>query len=45
VVAARPDLEKAQATAAGFVGLFGYVAVGRSGIGLGWVAQNYGWTP
>ena len=44
VVALDLTSKKAQATAAGFVGLFGYVG-GRviQGIGLGWIAQNYGW--
>jgi sugar phosphate permease len=44
VVALDLTSKKAQATAAGFVGLFGYVG-GRviQGIGLGWVAQHYGW--
>ena len=36
--------KKAVGTAAGFVGLFGYVG-GRmiQGKGLGWIAQHYGW--
>jgi OPA family glycerol-3-phosphate transporter-like MFS transporter len=44
VVALDLTSKKAQATAAGFVGMFGYVG-GRviQGIGLGWLAQNYGW--
>ncbi|HWX21388.1 MAG TPA: MFS transporter [Candidatus Binatia bacterium] len=44
VVALDLTSKKAQATAAGFVGFFGYVG-GRviQGIGLGWVAQHYGW--
>jgi len=44
VVALDLTSKKAQATAAGFVGFFGYVG-GRviQGIGLGWLAQNYGW--
>jgi OPA family glycerol-3-phosphate transporter-like MFS transporter len=44
VVALDLTSKKAQATAAGFVGCFGYVG-GRviQGIGLGWIAQNYGW--
>jgi len=44
VVALDLTSKKAQATAAGFVGFFGYVG-GRviQGAGLGWLAQNYGW--
>src|SRR6185369_16540949 len=36
--------KKAVGTAAGFVGMFGYVG-GRfiQGKGLGWLAQHYGW--
>jgi OPA family glycerol-3-phosphate transporter-like MFS transporter len=36
--------KKAVGTAAGFVGMFGYVG-GRfiQGKGVGWIAQNYGW--
>lgn len=44
VVALDLTSKKAQATAAGFVGFFGYVG-GRviQGVGLGWIAQHYGW--
>jgi OPA family glycerol-3-phosphate transporter-like MFS transporter len=44
VVALDLTSKKAAATAAGFVGFFGYVG-GRviQGIGLGWLAQHYGW--
>jgi OPA family glycerol-3-phosphate transporter-like MFS transporter len=45
VVALDLTSKKAQATAAGFVGMFGYV-FGRGvvqGVGLGWLAQHYGW--
>ena len=44
VVALDLTSKKAQATAAGFVGFFGYVG-GRviQGAGLGWLAQHYGW--
>lgn len=45
VVALDLTSKKAQATAAGFVGMFGYV-FGRGvvqGLGLGWLAQHYGW--
>jgi len=44
VVALDLTSKKAQATAAGFVGFFGYVG-GRviQGIGIGWIADRYGW--
>ena len=44
VVALDLTSKKAAATAAGFVGFFGYVG-GRvlQGFGLGWIAQHYGW--
>jgi len=44
VVALDLTSKKAAATAAGFVGFFGYVG-GRviQGIGLGFIAQYYGW--
>jgi len=35
--------KKAVGTAAGFVGLFGYIGRVIQGKGLGWVAQHYGW--
>jgi len=37
--------KKAVGTAAGFVGLFGYVGRVIQGKGLGWIAQHYGWDP
>ncbi len=37
--------KKALATAAGFVGLFGYAGRVIQGKHLGWVAQHYGWDP
>jgi OPA family glycerol-3-phosphate transporter-like MFS transporter len=44
VVALDLTSKKAQATAAGFVGMFGYVG-GRviQGLGLGYLAQHFGW--
>ncbi|HSU55896.1 MAG TPA: MFS transporter [Candidatus Dormibacteraeota bacterium] len=44
VVALDLTSKKAQATAAGFVGCFGYVG-GRmlQGYGIGWLTQHYGW--
>jgi MFS transporter, OPA family, glycerol-3-phosphate transporter len=35
--------KKAVGTAAGFIGLFGYIGRTVQGKGLGWLAQNYGW--
>ncbi|MBI3848925.1 MAG: MFS transporter [Verrucomicrobia bacterium] len=35
--------KKAVGTAAGFVGLFGYVGRVAQGKGLGWIAQHYNW--
>jgi len=35
--------KKAVGTAAGFVGLFGYIGRVIQGKGMGWVAQHYGW--
>jgi OPA family glycerol-3-phosphate transporter-like MFS transporter len=37
--------KKAVGTAAGFVGLFGYLGRVVQGKGLGWVAQHKGWDP
>ncbi|PWU08342.1 MAG: MFS transporter [Verrucomicrobia bacterium] len=37
--------KKAVGTAAGFVGLFGYIGRVIQGKGLGWIAQRYGWDP
>jgi OPA family glycerol-3-phosphate transporter-like MFS transporter len=37
--------KKAVGTAAGFVGLFGYVGRVIQGKGLGWLAQHRGWDP
>jgi OPA family glycerol-3-phosphate transporter-like MFS transporter len=35
--------KKAVGTAAGFVGLFGYIGRTIEGKGIGWLAKNYGW--
>ncbi len=35
--------KKAVGTAAGFIGLFGYIGRSVQGKGLGWLAQNYNW--
>lgn len=37
--------KKAVGTAAGFIGLFGYLGRTVQGKGLGWIAQHYGWEP
>jgi len=37
--------KKAVGTAAGFLGLFGYLGRTAEGEGIGWLAQRYGWTP
>jgi OPA family glycerol-3-phosphate transporter-like MFS transporter len=37
--------KRAAGTAAGFVGMFGYLGRVIQGKGLGWIAQNYGWNP
>ncbi len=35
--------KKAVGTAAGFIGLFGYIGRTLQGKGLGWLAQHYSW--
>lgn len=37
--------KKAVGTAAGFIGLFGYLGRTAQGKGLGWIAEHWGWTP
>lgn len=37
--------KKAVGTAAGFIGLFGYLGRTVQGKGLGWIADHYGWHP
>lgn len=37
--------KKAVGTAAGFIGLFGYLGRTAQGKGLGWIAENHGWKP
>ena len=34
---------KAAASAAGFIGAFGYVGATIAGVGVGWLVDNYGW--
>ncbi len=43
IAAANQATKKAAATANGFTGLFGYMSTIVSGVGLGYVAQHYGW--
>ncbi len=43
ITAANLATKRAAATAAGFTGLFGYASTLVSGVGLGYVVQNYGW--
>ena len=45
VVSLDLTTKKAVGTAAGFVGLFGYIGRFIQGKGLGWIAQRYGWEP
>lgn len=37
--------KKAVGTAAGFIGLFGYIGRTVQGKALGWIAEHYGWDP
>lgn len=43
IAAANQATKKAAATANGLTGIFGYASTAVSGIGLGYVAQHYGW--
>ena len=43
IAAANQATKKAAATANGLTGLFGYASTVVSGVGLGFVAQHYGW--
>lgn len=44
IAAANQATKKAAATANGLTGLFGYASTLVSGVGLGFVAQHYGWS-
>lgn len=44
IAAANQATKRAAATANGFTGLFGYASTAVSGIGMGYVAQHYGWS-
>lgn len=35
--------KRAAAAAVGLTGLFGYASTSLSGVGVGWLAENYGW--
>ncbi len=43
IAAANQATKKAAATANGLTGLFGYASTVVSGVGLGYIAQHYGW--
>lgn len=43
IAAANQATKKAAATANGFTGLFGYASVIVSGVGMGYVADKFGW--
>jgi OPA family glycerol-3-phosphate transporter-like MFS transporter/OPA family sugar phosphate sensor protein UhpC-like MFS transporter len=43
IAAANLATKRAAATAVGLTGIFGYASTVVSGVGLGWLAQQYGW--
>ena len=43
IAAANHATKKAAATANGLVGIFGYLSTAVSGIGMGWLADKFGW--
>ena len=43
IAAANLATKRAAATASGFTGYFGYLSTALSGVGLGALAQHYGW--
>ena len=43
IAASYQATKKAAATANGLVGIFGYLSTAVSGLGVGWLADNYGW--
>ena len=43
IAAANQATNRASATANGILGIFGYASTLISGVGFGYVAQNYGW--
>jgi sugar phosphate permease len=43
VIAAKLATKRAAATAVGLTSIFGYGSTLLSGVGIGWLVQNYGW--
>ena len=43
IAASNHATKKAAATANGLVGIFGYLSTAVSGIGIGWLADHFGW--
>ena len=43
IAASNQATKKAAATANGLVGIFGYLSTTVSGVGVGWLADKYGW--
>jgi OPA family glycerol-3-phosphate transporter-like MFS transporter/OPA family sugar phosphate sensor protein UhpC-like MFS transporter len=43
IAAANHATKKAAATANGLVGIFGYLSTAVSGVGIGWLADHFGW--
>ena len=43
IAAANHATKKAAATANGLVGIFGYLSTAVSGVGMGWLADKFGW--
>ena len=43
IAASNHATKKAAATANGLVGIFGYLSTAVSGVGIGWLADNFGW--
>ena len=43
IAASNQATKKAAATANGLVGIFGYLSTAVSGVGVGWLADTYGW--
>ena len=43
IAASNHATKKAAATANGLVGIFGYLSTAVSGVGIGWLADHFGW--
>ena len=43
IAASNQATKKAAATANGLVGIFGYLSTAVSGVGIGWLADHFGW--